>query len=58
VADEIDKPQFAAAVGLMLIDAESVPSTSGKHHKPSDSGKKLLKKSGGMLGGLLKRFKS
>lgn len=58
VADEIDKPQFAAAVGLMLIDAESVPSTSGKHHKSSDSGKKLLKKSGGMLGGLLKRFKS
>lgn len=57
VADDIDKPQYAAAVGLMLIDAESTP-RSGSGHKPSQKGKNVLKGAGGVLGNLLNRFKS
>jgi cell division protein FtsA len=56
VADDIDKPQYAAAVGLMLIDAEGAPRPSGA--KSSHNGKKLLKSTGGLLGNLLNRFKS
>ena len=56
VADDIDKPQFATAVGLMLIDAESVP-------VPKAGGKKqasgpALKGVGGLLKGFLGKLKS
>jgi cell division protein FtsA len=57
VADHIDEPQFAAAVGLMLIDAESAPrqSTSGlRGHKAGA----MSKKAGGILSGILGRFKA
>ncbi len=57
VADHIDEPQFAAAVGLMLIDAEASPrQTSGgsRGHKAGV----MSKKAGGILSGLLGRFKA
>lgn len=49
VADEIDKPHFAAAVGLMLVDAET---TMGRPHGASGS-----KKTGGFIKSLLSKFK-
>lgn len=58
VADNIDKPEFAAAVGLMLIDTESTRNRSQKHHRSGTSGSGALKGAGGMLKDLLSRFKS
>ena len=49
VADEIDKPHFAAAVGLMLVDAEAA--TVRPH------GGSISKKSGGFIKSLLSKFK-
>ena len=49
VADEIDKPHFAAAVGLMLVDAEAA--TVRPH------GGNTSKKSGGFIQTLLSKFK-
>lgn len=59
VADDIDKPQFAAAVGLMLADAESGTQNSpaargGKHQVSSDA----LKNAGGILKGIFGKFKA
>lgn len=57
VADHIDEPQFAAAVGLMLIDAESSQrqSSGGSHGHKAGA---MSKKAGGILSGLLGRFKA
>ena len=49
VADEIDKPHFAAAVGLMLVDADAATV------RPHSSG--MSKKSGGFIKSLLSKFK-
>ena len=58
VADDIDKPQFATAVGLMLIDAESIATTStGKNGKHSQAGKGLSN-AGGFLKNILGKFKA
>lgn len=46
VADDIDKSEFATAIGLMLIDAEQ-----SHHDKPAKGGKKLKAPSGGDLKG-------
>ncbi len=58
VADHIDEPQFATAVGLMLVDTEAggrVPHNKGKGtHK---SGKGVAKTASGFLSGILGRFK-
>ena len=54
VADHIDEPQYAAAVGLMLIDAESAEKSSKTTH--GAKGKKL-KEARGVLSGLLNRLK-
>ncbi len=57
VADNITNPEFATAVGLMLIDAESTPKPrSGK--KPHRDVKTAAKNAGGVLSGFLKRFKA
>ena len=48
VADEIDKPHFAAAVGLMLVDANAATV------RPHSS---MSKKSGGFIKSLLSKFK-
>ena len=58
VADNIDKPEYAAAVGLMLIDTESTRVQSQKHHRSGASGGNSLKGAGGMLKDLFSRFKS
>ena len=57
VADNIDKPQFASAVGLMLIDSESVAHLpGGGKTKKSHSGD-TMKNAGGFLKNLLGKFK-
>lgn len=59
VADNVTNPEYATAVGLMLIDAESA-SGSQKHHN-SHTGKDLqniAKNTGGKLRSFLKRFKA
>jgi cell division protein FtsA len=57
VGEHLDEPQFATAVGLMLIDAEGAPTSvgSGAHH--SDKAKTAVKSAGGFLSGILGRFK-
>ncbi|MEO5949260.1 MAG: cell division protein FtsA [Candidatus Saccharimonas sp.] len=55
VADNIETPQFASAIGLMLIDAETVPVHG--HKKPGVNGKQLVSKTTGVLSGFLARFK-
>lgn len=55
VADDIEKPQFATVLGLMLIDADGVGSSKhGEHRK----GKASLSKATGMFSKLLGRFKA
>ena len=49
VADSIDNPQYAAAVGLMLLDSEAVPSTAPK------GGRKMIQ-GGSALKGLTSAF--
>lgn len=56
VADHIETPQFATAIGLMLIDAESA-SVHG-HKKSGMSGKQLAAKTGGFLSKFFGRFKA
>ncbi len=52
VAEDVEKPQFATALGLMLLDSENV--SSGEHHnKASDS----FKSATGFLSKLFKRLK-
>ncbi len=58
VADGIDKPEFATAVGLMLIDAEGSPQTSAKSEDSKKSGKRAVKQANGFLRGILGRFKA
>ncbi len=53
VADGIDKPQFATAVGLMLIDSESISAGSNKF-----SGKNALKGGVGIFSKLIGRFRT
>ena len=56
VADNIETPQFAGAIGLMLIDADLTPATSG-HRKSSIDGKQLMQKTSGVVSKFLNRFK-
>jgi cell division protein FtsA len=61
VSDDAEKPEFAAAVGLMLADAEGAPVAAkghGMHLGLSSKGAKDgAKKAGSFLSGFLKRFK-
>ncbi|MGB4767882.1 MAG: cell division protein FtsA [Candidatus Saccharimonas sp.] len=54
VADGIDAPQFATAVGLMLSDVESVPSESQSHSKTA---KASLSQARSIVGNIFSRFK-
>ncbi len=62
VSDEAEKPEYAAAVGLMLIDSEGAPAAkqSGFHlgGLSGKNAKDTAKKAGGVLGKFLKRFKT
>ncbi|MFZ2126226.1 MAG: cell division protein FtsA [Candidatus Microsaccharimonas sp.] len=53
VADDIEKPSFATAIGLMLIDAERI-ATGGPNKKSSVT----LKSAGGLVSKLFARFKA
>ncbi len=53
VADNIEKPSYATAIGLMLIDAERM--ASGNPNKKSNGS---LKSAGGVLTKLFARFKA
>jgi len=56
VAENIEEPQFAAVVGLMLLDAQgSHQPASG--HKPGNGGK-ALKSAGGAISKFLDKFKA
>lgn len=54
VAEHIDEPQFAAAAGLMLLDAEGVNVPA----QPSGRTKNAASQAGGMLKRILGRFKA
>lgn len=56
VADDIDKPQFATAAGLMLIDVDHAPTQGGRGHR-GDKGGSLVKGATGFLGGIFGRLK-
>lgn len=60
VADDIDKPQFAAAVGLMLVDAESSIRAGGAHAKGgrAHGSADTLKNASGFVKGLFGKFKA
>lgn len=55
VADHIETPQFATAIGLMLIDAETAPVHGPK--KAGINGKQLVSKTGSAVSRFLNRFK-
>jgi len=55
VADHIETPQFASAIGLMLIDAETAPAHG--HKKVGASGKQFASKTSGILSSFFARFK-
>jgi cell division protein FtsA len=57
VAENIEEPQFAAAVGLMLQDAQGTAHQSTSTHKKGTSGK-ALKDAGGFISKFLDRFKA
>ena len=56
VADHIDEPQFAAAVGLMLIDAEGAHINTNRDSHGHQTGA-LAKKANGLLSGILGKLK-
>jgi cell division protein FtsA len=57
VAEHIEEPQFATAVGLMLVDGESnAPMKQSKSH--ATNGKNALKTAAGVAGRLFNRFKA
>lgn len=62
VAEDIEQPEYAAAVGLMLTDAEGVGANSGKsgvHSRKPDAraAKDSLKKASGHVSKFLGKFK-
>lgn len=60
VADNVNGPEYATAVGLMLIDAESSnsPQKGRANHGHGRDIKDMAKNTGGKLRGFLKRFKA
>jgi cell division protein FtsA len=57
VAENIEAPEFATAVGLMLIDAQGTSSDFGDK-SGGKSGKAMLKDAGGFLQKFLAKFKA
>lgn len=57
VAEHIEEPQFATAVGLMLLDSEGHGQSSARTHKSVD-GKAMLHNAGGIVSRFLGRFKA
>ncbi|MGB2786823.1 MAG: cell division protein FtsA [Candidatus Saccharimonadaceae bacterium] len=57
IAEQIDEPQFAAAVGLMLVDAGGVSLKSGGARHSRGAMKSAGDSARGLLGRILKGFK-
>jgi cell division protein FtsA len=57
VAEGIEEPQFATAIGLMLLDGEGMRGKT-EAHRAGESSKAALKKAGGLLSNFLNRFKA
>lgn len=57
VAEQLDEPQFATAIGLMLLDSEGAPTQKPASHGGAST-LKAVKGAGGFLSGLLGRFKT
>jgi cell division protein FtsA len=55
VAENIDEPQFATVVGLMLLDAQGA---SHAPHAQKAGGKAAMKNAGGIISKFLDRFKA
>lgn len=53
--EHVDQPEFSAAVGLLLVDAEAGIQPAVK--KPGQKGKKALGEAGGFVSGILRRFR-
>ncbi len=58
VAENVESPEFAAAIGLMLIDAQSGTSEFGGGKSNGKSSGALLKDAGGFLQRFLGKFKA
>lgn len=56
VAENIEEPQFATAVGLMLLDSEGHTQQTAQTHKPNS--KAVLQSAGGMISKFLSKFKA
>lgn len=59
VAENIEEPQFATVVGLMLLDAQDVSRDTGSGKRTgSASGKAAMKNASGLISKFLDRFKA
>lgn len=58
VAENIESPEFAAAVGLMLVDAHGVGGDFGKSKPNAKNGKALMKDASGFVSRFLGKFKA
>jgi cell division protein FtsA len=60
VAENIEEPQFATVVGLMLIDAQGASHAQPSHKSGGGvgNGKAAIKNAGGMISKFLDRFKA
>lgn len=59
VAEHIEEPQFAAAIGLMLLDVQGAgPAQQQAQKQASHAAKGALKNATGLLGKFLSRFKA
>ncbi|PLS81970.1 cell division protein FtsA [Candidatus Saccharibacteria bacterium] len=59
VADKIENPSFATALGLMLLDTNSIRAKQGTTHTASEKGSaQNLKNLSGHIGNLLKKFRT
>lgn len=56
VAENIEQPQFATAVGLMLVDVHGASHIAGRH-EVKNSGKSAIQNATGMVSKFLDRFK-
>lgn len=54
VAENIEEPQFATAVGLMLLDSENYEPTTARTKTPASG---MVKDAGGMMKNLINKFK-
>lgn len=58
VAENIDEPQFATAIGLMLVDSQANSRSSHMQKPGSGAGKAAIKNAGGFISSFLGRFKA